>query len=130
MSNRQTIQKMLASVDDELAQLDKRRDTLLQRKATLHEWLKEEPIAQQPDLPAMTTGQAGGTPLSALLRSALADGRPHPLPDLVKVVKGKSGLVREGASPGRVIHYELIGMQQHGYVTRNEDGTWVAKKPQ
>lgn len=127
MSNRESMQRMLASVDDELAQLDRRRDTLLQRKATLQEWLKEEPISAQPELPAMATGANGGTPLSSFLRNALADGKPHHLSELVSLVKMKDGLIKAESSPGRVIHYALIGMQQHGYVKRREDGMWVKK---
>lgn len=127
MSNRESMQRMLASVEDELTTLDQRRDKLLQRKATLLEWLKEEPLGTQPDLPAINTGATGGTPLSSFLRNALADGKPHHLADLVSQVRTRDGLIKPEASPGRVIHYALIGMQQHGYVKRREDGMWVKK---
>ena len=118
---------MLATLREEKAQLERRLETLEEREETLLSWLKEEQPSQG-QLPAMTSGANGGTPLSVFLRGALGDGRPHTLQDLVTQVKGKGGLIREEASPGRVVHYALIGMQQHGYVKRSNDGTWAAKK--
>lgn len=64
-----------------------------------------------------------------LNNSRRVQGKVKPLfKELVTLVNGKGGLIREEASPGRVVHYALIGMQQHGYVKRNNDGTWVVKK--
>lgn len=119
------IRSMLRKVDAELGSIDKRRATLLERKATLEAWLAEENPAQQ-EL-TMAGGANGSAPLTAFLRNVLADGKPRKLHDLIPLVSTK-GLVRTNTSPGRAIHFALVGLLKSGELRRNGEGEWVAKK--
>lgn len=38
------------------------------------------------------------------------------------------GLIEKGKSPGRVVHFALIGLQQHRYAERRRDGAWIGGK--
>lgn len=125
MSTKESIQAMLTKLREEKAQLESRLELLEEREGTLQEWLAEEQPTQ-PDLD-MAGGANGGTPLSAFLRSALADGKPHTLSDLSALAKARGGLIGEGKMPGRVLHFALLGLSQHGHVERRKDG-WVGKK--
>lgn len=118
---------MLASLKEEKAQLEARLETLEEREDTLKAWLAEEQPAQRElEIPA---GANGSTPLSGFIRAVLADGKPHQLDEIATLAKAKGGLIREGKMPGRVVHFALVGLSQHGYAKRNTDGAWVGKKP-
>lgn len=119
--DRDTIRKMRLEVRDEIASLRKRLSTLEERDKTLGAWEAEE---QPKQLRINGSGASGGSPLSVFLRDALSDGKPHHLSELKALVSTKEGLVRPGTEPGRVIHFALLGMQQHGRVNRRRDGTW------
>ena len=119
------IKAMLDSVIAERAQVEQRLATLKQREDTLRAWLLEEQPSQ-PDLP-IEGGATGSTPLSSFLRSILGDGKPHTVKELGTLASGK-GLIKGEKSRGRVVHFALIGLSQHDYVKRNEEGAWVAKK--
>jgi hypothetical protein len=122
--DRDTITKMLDSVRAEKSTLEKRIAVLDQRLKTLEGWLAEE---QPMQLRINGGSPAAGSPLSVFLRGVLADGRPHQLAELTGLVEAKGGLVRENAKPGRVIHFALLGMSQHGHVERRKDGAWIKK---
>lgn len=119
------IQLMLASVKKEIdlvsLQARKRVETLEARARTLEEWLAEE--SPQTELP-ISGGET--VTLGTFLRTILSDGRPRPLAELTQMVVHRGGMLTEGAkSPGRNVHFALVGLQQHGYVKRNEQNkTW------
>ena len=107
---------------EEIAQLKARLEVLEDREATLKVWLAEEgPTQADLPIPAMN----GGTPLAGFLRHVLADGRPRTLQEIVSAVMVRGGLVRGNAKPGRVVHFALLGLSQHGDVERRKDRTWV-----
>jgi hypothetical protein len=120
------IRAMLDSVTTERTQVERRLATLKQREDTLRAWLAEEQPSQA-NL-QIEGGHNGATPLSSLLRSVLSDGKPHTNPELAKIVSAK-GLIEGDKSPGRVVHFALVGLQKHDYVKRDDEGAWVAKKP-
>jgi glutathione S-transferase len=104
--------------------LASRLELLEEREKTLQEWLAEEQPSQ-PDL-AMAGGVNGGTPLGTFLRGILADGKPHVLKELATMAKDR-GLLKDGAMPGRAVHFALVGLSQHDHAERRKDGTWVKK---
>ena len=120
------VESMLKALREEKASLESRLEQLEEREETLLEWLKEDQPAQTA-LP-MQGGANGSTPLSSLLKSILGDGKPHMLDELSSAAYNR-GLVEKGKTPGRVVHFALIGMQQHGYAERRADGAWIAGKP-
>ena len=119
------IKVMLDSVKAEREQMQRRLEMLVARETTLLAWLAEE----QPSQTALPTAENtnGSTPLSGFLQSALRDGKPHHLHELGERAF-KRGLIGDGKSPGRVVHFALIGLQQHNLVHRTKDGEWTAKK--
>lgn len=118
---RSNIHAMLQSVAAELAQVEARHTTLVERKRTLEAWLSEEGTAEQ--IP--TNGHDdGSTPLSAFLRRKLSDGRGYSVTDL-GAAAFKEGLIEGDKSPGRVVHFALLALEQHGIVRRKADKTWV-----
>lgn len=120
-----SIQAMLFDVRHEREQLESRLAVLMERENTLRAWLTEEgPV--QAELPV--GGIADGTPLSNFLRTALADGKAHSVADLGRMAEAKGGLIKSNSSPGRVIHFALVGLSQHGSVERTGDGLWRLKK--
>lgn len=117
---------MLNSLREEKRQLERRLETVEEREETLKAWLAEEQPAQRElEIPEAVTG---GTPLSVFLRGVLADSKPHSLQEITKRVVDRGGLIRENVTPGRAVHFALIGLQQRHYVRRNKDGTWVEEK--
>ena len=118
------IKAMLDTVIAERAQVEQRLATLKQREDTLRAWLLEEQPVQA--TLAIVGGANGSTPLSTLLRNALSDGKPHTNPELARLASAR-GLVGE-KSPGRVVHFALVGLQKHNYVKRNDEGAWIIKK--
>lgn len=121
----ETLKAMLDSVDAEIGQTEERLSKLKQRRETVRAWLAEEQPSQA-SLP-IENGTNGSTPLSGFLRSVLADGKPRTAQELGALASAK-GLVEGDKSPGRVAHFALVGLSQHDYVKRNNEGTWVAKK--
>lgn len=124
MTRKKNLEDMLDALRGEKEQIAFRLAVLDAREATLLEWLAEE-APPQPDLLA-GNGTNGGTPLSTFLRGILADGRPHSLRELADMTKAKGGLIRGDAMPGRVVHFALLGLSQHGYAKR-KDGMWVGR---
>jgi DNA-binding transcriptional MerR regulator len=118
----ESIKAMLEAVQQEQKTIEARLETLEERESTLRAWLAEEQSRQGSAPPDGTTE---GTALSNFLRSVLADGKAHDLNELSSMAKARGGLVKENASPGRVVHFALLGMQQHGYVTRTSNGKWT-----
>ena len=118
---------MLDGLRMERAQLVERLKVLSEREKTIRGWLAEERAEQErldrlpPEFPS-----AGGTPLSVALRAALADGKAKKLRELVEFAEARH-LLPETGSPGRQVHFALVGMQKHGYVERHDDA-WRIKK--
>ena len=118
---------MLDSLRAERTQLVERLKVLSEREKTIRVWLAEERAEQErlDKVPAEFPA-AGGTPLSVALRAALADGRAKKLQELVEFAEARH-LLPETGSPGRQVHFALVGMQKHGYVERHDD-TWRIRK--
>jgi hypothetical protein len=63
------------------------------------------------------------TPIAQFLREALSDLRPRSLDDLKRAAEER-GVAFGDKTPGRSLHFALVGMQQGGIVQRTEDGNW------
>src|SRR5260221_13322421 len=120
MTTADNIKAMIQSVQDERALLRARDEMLRQREATLFSWLKEEKGgATQPDLPI--NGEMN--PLNTFLTVTLTPGKRFSAGSLGLMASDR-GLIQRAASPGRVVHGALLGLQTQGYVKKNDDGTW------
>jgi|SRR6267142_1952441 len=119
MTTAENIQAMLQSVRDERATLKARDEMLKQREGTLLAWLKEEAIPAQGDLPINGNLSSLGT----FLISTLAPGKKLTTPALGDLASER-GLIERDVSPGRAVHGALLGLQNQGYVRKNDDGTW------
>ena len=112
---------MLDGLRVERAQLTERLKVLSEREKTIRVWLAEERVEQE-KLERPHDSTAAGTPLSVALRAALADGKPRKLQELVEFAEARH-LLPETGSPGRQVHFALVGMQKHGSVER-QNGAW------
>jgi len=121
------IEGMLAAVDSEIAQLESRFVTLKQRRETLQAWLLEEAGPTQPQLPALDTTTIEAAPLSKYLFEQLSRSKPRNLKELTKLAVARK-LVASDDSPGRKVHFALVGLGRRGYAKRDEDG-WVQQGP-
>lgn len=121
----QNIQAMIAAVKSEREALESRLAILRDRENTLRAWLTEESPTQA-ELPVV--GDVVGTPLSNFLRSVLSDGKSHTTQRLAQIAATKPGLIKENSSPGRVVHFALLGLSQHGLVERTAEGMWRLRK--
>jgi len=63
------------------------------------------------------------TKLSQSLLNLLSNGESWPLHKLVNGVL-QTGYNFDSKSPGRVVHYALVGMRQHNLVEKVSDGVW------
>jgi hypothetical protein len=119
------IAAMLDAVNSERDALEARLEVLREREKTLKAWQKEE--AQQghtADLLGAADSNGGSTPLGSFLRGLMADGRPRTSAEIGELA-AKRGLIEGEAAPGRVVHYALMGLSQHGVVERDKEaGTW------
>ncbi len=120
MTTSDNIRAMIQSVRDERTTLHTRDETLKEREATLLAWLKEEGASgMQADLPINGNLNTLGT----FLVTTLAPGKRITAADLGEMASAE-GLIEKDARPGRVAHGALMGLQNQGYVKRNDDGTW------
>ena len=124
-TSKENIAATLSGVQEEIANLRARLGVLEERAATLEAWLAEEGPMQSP-LP-MSGGTNGSTPLASFLRQILSDGKPRSLQEISSLVVARGGLIREHAKPGRVVHFALLALSQHGDAERRRDRTWVGK---
>jgi hypothetical protein len=67
--------------------------------------------------------QPAQTKLSQTLLDLLSDRQDWPLHKLVDGIL-QTGYNFGDKSPGRVVHYALVGMRQHNLVERVSDGVW------
>jgi hypothetical protein len=119
---------MLDGLRMERAQLTERLKVLSEREKTIRGWLAEERAEQERlDKVPSEFPPAAGTPLSVALRAALADGKAKKLQELVEFAEVRH-LLPETGSPGRQVHFALVGMQKHGYVERQDDDTLRLRK--
>ncbi|MGD0115717.1 MAG: hypothetical protein ABSC13_06920 [Dehalococcoidia bacterium] len=83
--------------------------------------------AQQPPLAGLETMRQpksnGRTPLGRFIMEMLGDGRVWERADLAKLASNR-GLIGTDKSPGRVLHFSLVGMAQNGLVEKVGDSSW------
>ena len=82
---------------------------------------------EQAALPGMVGSNGASRSPSAFsrfLQHALSDGRPRSLDELKLLAQGQ-GIDFGSKTPGRVLHYALVGMQQNRMVKRLESGEWT-----
>jgi hypothetical protein len=118
-------QVLIEQLQSENDEFERRKQKNLQRIAMLREIQAEQNRAQA-SLP-MGDPQSEATPLSVFLRKALGAGKAYTAGELGSMA-AREGLINGEKSPGRSVHFALVGMSQHGYVGRHEDGLrWVIK---
>jgi hypothetical protein len=68
----------------------------------------------------------GGDPdLATGIHRILSDDKAHDLDEFKEQLKDAPYMPKD-KNHGRVIHFALVGMQNHGIVVRNPDDTWQA----
>ena len=120
MTTADNIRAMIQSVQDERASLHARDEMLKEREATLFAWLKEESSSgPTADLPI--NGEMNA--LNTFLTVTLTPGKKMTAGAL-GIMAYERGLIEKDVSPGRAAHGALLGLQNQGYVKKNDDGTW------
>lgn len=130
---RRDLRERLAEIVSERESLAGRLKHLDDLEATLKTLFQQEELrwkAQQPPLTGLEgviePKAAGQSPLGRFLLETLSNGKEWHLVDLVTLANNR-GLIAEGKSPRRVIHFSLVGLKQNGIVEMVTSGVWRLK---
>ncbi len=77
-----------------------------------------------PGLAGSNGASRSSSTFSRFLQQALSDGRPRRLDELKLLAQGQ-GIDFGSKTPGRVLHYALVAMQQNRMVKRLKSGEWT-----
>lgn len=128
---RKDLQERLLEIGSEKEQLQRRLSNLVENETVLQSLLEQEEIrwkSQQPPLVGLegletATKAKGRSPLGRFILETLSDGREWTLDELVALARTK-GMIANGKSPKRAIHFSLAGMKQHNFVQMVRSGVW------
>jgi len=126
---RKDLEERLASITFERESLQSRLAHLAQAETMLRTLLEEEQLrwkSQQPPLAGLEIAQPKSraqTPLGRFILETMSDGREWRVPELATLAKNK-GLIANGKSPRRVLHFSLVGMKHNGLVEMVASGVW------
>jgi hypothetical protein len=137
---RSDIKERLKYVEKELQGIESKVKSLHSLRETLQSMLAAETeqwngIASEKSPPSKVNGngihaepEPRGTTLSTLLRYELTDHKQLHLKDLAKAAVDR-GYPFGGKSPGRVVHFALVGMQTAKLVEQVGKGVWRLHAP-
>ena len=110
---RNHLQTLLDAENDEWDPLSVQRPSFrrLRRKA--------QSDSDEPDEPPIN----GSSVLASILRSVLADGEDHHLDHMVEAARNR-GFPFGDKSPGRVVHFALVGMKKGGQTQQLGGSFW------
>lgn len=124
------MQRLLA-VQAEIAKIEEDLSALKRRKEAMETLLEEENALWRPDTSKQAPlfinpihGDVDAAQFSLFLRETLKDGKPWSLEEL-KQLATQRNLEFGEKSPGRVLHFALIGMAQNGVVSQVSRGVWM-----
>ncbi|MGD0855325.1 MAG: hypothetical protein ABSA18_05920 [Dehalococcoidia bacterium] len=124
------LEDRLGSVTDERKQLQIRLAKLTELEQALALLIREEGLRTDTEqlslMPVRTVkGQKvmGHTVLSQFIAKALGDGKPRSRKELERLAK-TDHINFKDKSPGRVIHFALVGLQRNNYAKMVEPGVW------
>jgi len=127
---RKDLKERLEAIADEKRAAQNRLANLDKAETMLQVLLEEEQLrwkSQQPRLVGLETVARpktnGRTPLGRFIREIMSDGREWQTAELAKLAKNR-GLIAEGKSPLRVLHFSLVGMKQNGLVEKVGLTSW------
>ena len=118
----------LGEVEAERGRLQRQLEALVEREKILRSMLESEASrwGQQrlsPLIP-MANGHSGvGGPYGKFVIEALSPGAPQGLTYLKKLATDM-GVDFGDKSPGRVLHYALVGLKERGLVRRTDTDEW------
>lgn len=125
---RQDLRERLASVRAKRASLERAIDALSAQEASINKLLEEEEAMWDEVNPGLFAGageRPQGTPLSQVLLETLRTKSGTASLEELKEAAVRCGVPFGGKQPGRVIHFAMLGMQQHKLVDRKTDGRWT-----
>ncbi|MBM4036653.1 MAG: hypothetical protein FJ291_33375 [Planctomycetes bacterium] len=131
---RSDLGERLKEIEAERGRLSQRLDDLVSTEQAVRALLAEEEARwarMQPSLFSVqskaTNGSKARTEVARFLLDALADGGPKTIRTL-KESALRIGVAFGSKSPGRVIHFALLGMAQNGLVEMVSKGTWKLRR--
>ena len=120
----------LEAVKEERRRIAWRLDTLDDLAIAINLLIREEnalthggQLSMLPTANGNGSRRVGNTELSRFIFEALSDAHPHTLEDLV-VSANHQGLDFNNKSPGRTLHFALIGLQKNGYTRMVAPRVW------
>ena len=119
------LQLRLDELDNQRQDLEKRLDEV-NRLSSSYRLLLEHESHRWTQLPLPDLEKAlqpAQTRLSQTLLNLLSNRQDWPLHKLVDGIL-QTGYDFKNKSPGRVVHYALVGMRQHNLVEKVSDGVW------
>ena len=137
---RSDLKERLKYVDTELQAVESKAQSLHALRQTLQTMLAAEtdqwngvagnqtPLAKGNGNAIHAKAEPRGTTLSAILRDELADHKQLHLKELAKAAVDR-GYPFGDKSPGRVVHFALVGMQTGKLVEQVGKGVWRLQAP-
>ena len=120
----------LATVQEERDRLSHRLEELQDVEKAIDLLIKnEESRTKTSQLPLLSVSNGNGksivgkTDYSRFIFQVLADGKPRALKELVAIAK-KENISFQKKSPGRVLHYTLVGLSRNNYTRKTGAGIW------
>ena len=121
------LEERLEEVADERSRLQRQLDALADRETTLKSLLETEANrwGQQHRLPEEFQGNGHGSLYGNFVLQALKQGE-RDLESLKRLALDMQ-LEFGNKSPGRAIHFALVGLQRRGLIDRTDDDNWILK---
>jgi hypothetical protein len=126
---RKDLEERLIGITSERESLQNRLAHLAKAETMLRTLLEEEELrwrSQQRPLPGLEIAQprsGARTLLGRFILDTMSDGGEWRVPELATLAKNK-GLIANGKSPKRVLHFSLVGMRNNGLVEMVTSGVW------
>lgn len=125
---RQDLRERLAAIRARREALERTMSTLAAQEESYSKLLEEEESMWEQVNPPLFAGaeeRAQGSPLSQVLLDTLKSKSGTASLEELKEAAVRRGVPFGGKRPGRVIHFAMLGMQQHKLVDRRTDGNWI-----
>lgn len=121
------LHERIQAVDRDIGRLKAALKQQEEKKTVLSAMLKQEQESKiDKSLPAVAGNGHYTSPAAQFIFAAFQKQNPCELRQL-RDAAIRQGIDFEGKTPGRVLHFLLVGMEKNGLVDHLEDGRWSLK---
>lgn len=126
---RKDLKERIDNLDSQKEHFRLRLKKLEEKEGALQTLLEQEEADWQARQPTLLDFGGASAPvktrseLGKFILTALADGNPHRIDDLIIAVQ-RQNIPIKGKYPRRAVHFSLVGMKQNNLVEMVESGVW------